>query len=79
MLPCRFSKGIEARGQLLHDIEQLVRAREAREKKQPTGNGNGGAAAAATRKNVFDYTLDQQREEVRQAYYIYSVVISFVF
>ncbi|KAF6266422.1 cytochrome P450 [Scenedesmus sp. NREL 46B-D3] len=56
----RFSKGIEARGQLLEDIEQLVRAREARE--QHTGNGNG-SAAAATRKNVFDYTLDQQREE----------------
>jgi hypothetical protein len=43
-----------------------VRAREAREKQQPTGNGNGAAAAAATRKNVFDYTLDQQRDDVRQ-------------
>jgi hypothetical protein len=66
--PCRFSKGIEARGQLLHDIEQLVRAREAREKHtggNDKGNSSGNGGAAATRKNVFDYTLDQQREEVR--------------
>ncbi|WIA35635.1 hypothetical protein OEZ86_004050 [Tetradesmus obliquus] len=61
----RFSKGIEARGQLLQDIEQLVRAREAREKHSSSGNGDssGNGHAAAVRKNVFDYTLDQQRQE----------------
>jgi hypothetical protein len=66
---CRFSKGIEARGQLLQDIEELVRAREARETNAGgnNGSGNGRAAAAAVRKNVFDYTLDQQRQEVRQS------------
>jgi hypothetical protein len=43
-----------------------VRAREAREKHAAgSGNVHGNGGAAATRKNVFDYTLDQQREEVR--------------
>jgi hypothetical protein len=76
--PRSFSRGIEARKQLLADLEELSRAREAREQQAqqappatgaPVGRQPAAAAAGAAplklRRSIFDYVLDQQRPAVR--------------
>lgn len=67
----RFSKGIQARAELLQDIGELVRQRE--ESKEAaaaagssTSSSSGGAGASKLHKNVLDYTLDDQRTWVSQ-------------
>lgn len=50
---------MEARNQLLDEIEGLVRAREA--KMQASGSGNSGGVL---HRNVHDYTLDDMRAMV---------------
>jgi UDP-N-acetylenolpyruvoylglucosamine reductase len=52
---CRLSKGIEARDQILEQVETLLRAREAKRE------ASGSSAGAVVHRNVHDYTLDDQR------------------
>jgi hypothetical protein len=63
----RFSKGIQARGELLQDIGQLLRQREeGRAAAAAAGASSGGGVGdSKMHKNVLDYTLDDLRSWVR--------------
>jgi len=60
---------MEARDQLLQDLEELVRAREDRlaaaaaHRSSSSGGGSNGGASVM-HKNVLDYTLDDMRAQV---------------
>lgn len=62
---CRLSRGIEARDQILEQVETLLRAREA--KREASGSSGG----AVVHRNVHDYTLDDQRAMVSKHHTIY--------
>lgn len=64
----RFSKGLQARGELLKDIGDLVKQREEGKAAVSAGTSSGdGAGDSKLHKNVLDYVLDDLRTWVSQA------------